>query len=294
MAPHAPDEVPDSDELPAPHGLGGHLRYSLASLRLLHRLQSRLDELDDELRGAVATRDSRLLDLAEAGLGLRLQGLAASFAKTIRELSDQAASVEAQLSTTSEERSAAEAHLREALEAVDARRDALREAQQPILERVEAARVELAGARAEESPQPDSIAALEGELASLEPQIERAEEQAANLAEERESLRLDSAERIEDLGEELRRAEEQLARVTARVRAARIDLGRELIHHAPPPGLDSAHRAARRILEHIETLRDRRAALLRRRDRFDGGPLRRTLSVLLVVGVVGLMLWWWL
>lgn len=137
------------------------------------------------------------------------------------------------------------------------------------------------------------------EIAALRPPVDELRALVTTLRERREAIvaarqALDASTQaiIEDLRHQRDAEVERLERLDARRRAALVDLGREALHHDDRQ--DEASQMARASLEAINSLRARRSAVRARRAALDEGPVRRTVGVAVGLGLVALLIWWFI
>ncbi len=146
VPPTPPDALP---ALPAPGGVLGHLRYTVAAVRQLRAWRLRLAAIDLELREAVRRRDEALADVGKAALARgeavgRSADRLEAFGDTVGALEAEQQTADARRDALGIDLAAAEDDRRAALETLDARIADLRAAADPLQREVERARRKVA------------------------------------------------------------------------------------------------------------------------------------------------------
>lgn len=244
MPPTPPDALP---ALPAPGGLLGHVRYTVAAVRQLRAWRLRLAAIDLELREAVRRRDEALADVGKAALARgeavgRSADRLDAFGDTVGALEAEQQAADARRDALGIELAAAEDDRRAALEALDARIDDLRAAAAPLQRDVERARrkaAELDRLAASQQAQRQSFEARLTRIGRSEAEAPDAERVEALLAERR-----DLEARLDALDTALAELEQQRAAVLEPV----------AINSAELETLDQALEAAR--AERVEAQRE--------------------------------------
>lgn len=157
---------PELPPLPSAAGPLGHLRYTLAALRLQRLLRQHLDAHDAALRAAVADRDDQLVALGEATLlAPTLEARATAFQHTLAVLDSEQATAARAHEALQVEYAGAEADRRAAEARFDVRLEELRALLRPVERRLERTRREAETLRRELDAQASQALAIEQRIA---------------------------------------------------------------------------------------------------------------------------------
>ncbi|MCB9534836.1 MAG: hypothetical protein H6704_01080 [Myxococcales bacterium] len=228
----SPDDLP---ALPAPGGVAGHVRYTVAAFRQLRAWRLRLSAIDVELREAVRRRDEALADVGKAALARgeavgRSADRLEAFGDTVGALEAEQQAADARRDALGIELAAAEDDRRTALDALDGRIAELRATMAPLQRDAERAR--------------RKAAELERLLASQQEQRRSFEARLTRLGHSEAAA--DDADRVEAIVAERRALEARIDALDAAVLDHEQQRARAL---EPVGGLDTQLDELERALE---------------------------------------------
>jgi chromosome segregation ATPase len=306
---------------PAPDGVAGHVRYTVAAVRFLVEWRRTLRRLDRDLSYAARERDRRLGALgeaarAQAGADARV----AAFGATASVIEEEQAAVDHERKATQGTLDRARADLRRDLGALEAqiaeaqvrlaphateqlrlegRTEDLVRARQAALMKLRGLRERSTGAEevraaaAEVDGLDADLDALEAELSTCEAEVARHRQALDALRRRHDEVRRAGEARVAELEAAVARLTVRGDALQARRRATLVDLGHELARQPDPrAGLEAPWTDAREGLTRYDLCRQTREQVYAEAGALDRRPIRRTATATALA--IGALLLAWL